>query len=334
MKCLKCLKAIEVRSFYGLHPSCFIEWFHLDGGVSFHHLELKPALSSSEPGGLKSSSSRDSRIIPSTDSFYHGKYKKYSARLGDTQYILKVQEEKYPDLPATEYLCNQIASILGLKVPEYYLIRYGDPPEGDVLSPAKPASPAPPGVMTFVTKNFMQNHKGGTLHHIYKFLPPGPKNYHCQNIINCLSRETQNPKDVQTFVKICLFDSFIGNSDRHGRNLGIIETRGSKKLAPLYDNPSLLGTEPEQWIEVDFKISGCIYTTCSKEPQLKDYVQEFKQQDLGQTCLKFLKKLQSRFPLMKEVIKNAFISEKRKQAFTVFLTKQLKSVLSFTQGGG
>ena len=304
--------------------------------MGFHHLEPKPVFGSSGRGGEmpKFPSSGDHHIIPSTDSFYHGKYKKYSARLGNTQYILKVQEEKYPDLPATEYLCNQIASLLGLKVPEYYLIRYGDPPENQTTTPGKPGPHPPRGVITFVTKNFMQNYKGGTLHHIYKFLPRGSKNYHCQNIIKCLLQETKNSKEVQKFVEACLFDSFIGNGDRHGRNLGFIETGSTKKLAPLYDNPSFIGTESEKWIEADFTIRGCIHTSHSKEPQLKDYVKEFTQHGFEETCLKFLKKLQKHFPLMKDAIKNAFISKKRKQAFTRFLTKQLKSFLYCTGGGG
>jgi hypothetical protein len=34
---------------------------------------------------------------------------------------MKVQQQDYPELPAVEFLCNQIAASLGLSIPEYHL---------------------------------------------------------------------------------------------------------------------------------------------------------------------------------------------------------------------
>ncbi len=322
MRCLKCQKLLNSPCLYGLHRACFLNWFSLkeDGrSVSFTDLDLK-----------KSASYSDSHpsITKSKDSFYHGKYRKYSARLGSTQYIIKLQESKYPDLPATEYICNQIASLLGIKVPEYYLIRYTEEiPDQPKTSKTNILSDqnkeATSSYMAFVTKNFMQN-KTGTLNHIYKYLPKGDKNYNCFNIIQVIKQQTACLSDIESFIKICLFDTFIGNGDRHGRNLGIVDTTGTKRLAPMYDNPSFIGTEV--LLGADFNPSGCIWTSHSKEPILKDYIKEFKKLGFQKVCFLFVNKVIVRFQHIINKVNDSEISEKRKQAFIKFLTKQLNSV--------
>ena len=108
MKCLNCYETIESRGFYGLHKDCFLKDFKLTDSLKFSNLDPK------KPDSFQKIK----------DSFYHGRYRKYSARLGATRYILKVQEKKCPDLPAAEYVCNKIASLLALSVPEYHLIKY------------------------------------------------------------------------------------------------------------------------------------------------------------------------------------------------------------------
>ncbi len=297
MKCLKCKKPIKNHNSYGLHTDCFVKWFKLSDLAEFSNLDRQKTLGASTESG---------RITKTTDSFYHGRYLKYSAQLNNTQYILKVMEHKYPDLPATEYLCNKIASILSLAVPEYYLIRFKDENS--------------PSQITFVTKNFMQG-KTGALHHIYKYLPKGDKHYNCETIIKVIQQQTGKLNNVERFVEICLFDSLIGNGDRHGRNLGIIDTGKNKTLAPMYDNPSFIGTE--ELLGAQFNISGAVWTLASKKPKTIDYIKEFKRLNLETPCLKFTKKIIHQFPVLIEEIKTSEIAEKRKQAFIKYLNSKL-----------
>ena len=347
-KCFKCQKPIQRKPVYGLHATCFQKWFNISKFTSFSNLDPK------KPASINISSHNLNRT---KNSFYHGRYRKYSAKLGDQQYILKVEELGFPDLPAMEYLCNQIATHLGLKVPEYYLIQFNDTSYLFDRSTNHKHRQKPQRLMAFVTKNFMQNYIG-SLHHIYKFLPKGNKDYNCQNIIKVIIAETKQPAEVEKFLKICLFDSFIGNNDRHGRNLGIIDKGKKKILAPMYDNPSLLAVEKKEMLDFQFNISGCIWTTSSKEPKLKDYVQEFK--NLGKvrfdrylvqdrdialkkhkakkeksakinikykaTCFKFMKKIITKFPEIIKEVKCAEISENRKKAFIRFLSDRLKDL--------
>ena len=321
MKCLHCHKTvetIEAQNSYGLHKDCFLKDFKLTDPLKFSNLDpKKPDSFSGYP-----------HIKKIKDSFYHGRYRKYSASLGATKYILKIQEKNFPDLPATEYLCNEIASLLGLRVPEYHLIKYkmeDDPKnssQGQIKNEKRHKNT---GSMTFVVRNFMQNYKGGTLHHIYKFLPKGEKNYNCKNIINVLFQHTK-PADVARFIEVTLFDSLIGNNDRHGRNLGIIESAGKKRLAPIYDNPSYFGIESNDLIGADFNISGCIRTSLSKEPMLLDYMEEFQSLGFEKICLKFLKKTVRKFQKIIEIVESSGISKKRRRAFIKFLNKQLKII--------
>ena len=300
MKCLKCKKNIKKTSFYGLHASCFIDGFKLTQPSDFSDLDPKKTISYTD----------NSSLTKAKDSFYHGQYRKYSAKLNSIQYILKVQEPQFPDLPLIEYVCNKIAVLLSLKVPEFYLIMYR-------------AEANQKGLLTFVTRNFTQDYVGA-LQHIYKYLPKGDKHYNCENIMKVIKEQTGRLNDMETFIRICLFDAFIGNNDRHGRNLGIIDTGRNKKLAPMYDNPSHFGIEDERLLQADFNISCVIRTSLTKNPKFLDYIQEFKRLKFDKVCFQFIQKIVKKYPLILEEIKSSDISQNRKKAFITFLSARLK----------
>ena len=294
-KCMKCKKFLTRPIYYGLHKSCFLEWFGLSEVQEFQDLDPKKSGTSSDHLQIKKKK----------DTFYHGRYLKYSACLNDIDYILKVQEEKYLDLPCMEYLCNRIASLLSLEVPKYYLIIFNKK-------------------RTFVTYNFMQDYPKSTLNHIYKFLPDGEDNHKCSDLIKVIKNQTGRLSDVVKFVKICLFDAVIGNNDRHGRNLGIIETQSNKRLAPMYDNPSYFGVEEGYMLEANLNPSCSIWTTSSKEPKFLDYIREFEEMGFQKVCMEFKKKFLNQFQYIKQEINTTFISKRRKKAFLKFLLKKVE----------
>ncbi len=104
---------------------------------------------------VRSQSQSPNQIKPINSSFFHGKFRKYSASLGDVNYILKVKQKEYPELSSTEFVSNQILQALGINVPCYYLVRL---PENELC---------------FVTKNFMSDFKSSSLVHIYHFFESG-----------------------------------------------------------------------------------------------------------------------------------------------------------------
>lgn len=74
--------------------------------------------------------------------------------------------------------------------------------------------------------------------------------YHFFNIIKVLS-EFQLDRD---FIKIPIFDAFIGNQDRHCDNWGIIYSKNRYKMAPIYDSGASLGFQlKEERINLMFK---------------------------------------------------------------------------------
>lgn len=293
-KCLKCKNSLDQsEAVYGLHRDCFVEEFSHTNITEFR--DLDPKKSSSTP-------TSNPEIKKQKNTFFHGIYLKYSARLGETEYILKVQEPRFPELPQVEYLCNQIAELLKIDVPPYYLINFN-------------------GRITFVTRNFMQDYTG-TLHHIYKFLPAGEENHSCEEIIKTILIQTERLADVAKFIEICLFDTLIGNNDRHGRNLGIIETASIKKLAPMYDNPSCLGIEDDFFLVSDINPSGSIWTKTSKEPKPIDYIKEFQRLGYETIVAQFCSKIVLQLPNIISTINNTELIPGRKNALTKLLQKR------------
>lgn len=296
MICYYCSKEIKEPDLCGLHEKCFQTWFKLEKAEQFYDLDPKTA----------EKSAAASPEFKKKDTFFHGQYLKYSAKLGTTDYILKIQEKEYPDLPASEYLCNQIAKVLNIKVPEFFLIEFLEK-------------------KTFVTRNFMQDHVGA-LHHIYKFLPPGEENHNFQKISEIILQQTQRLADVATFAEICLFDALIGNNDRHGRNIGIIETTKGKMLAPMYDNPSYLAIVEAGLLGANFNVSCSVWTEASKEPKIKDYIVELNNQGHSRVVENFKSKVLSKNSEITSLISNSFIEQGRKKAFLKFIEKRIEEL--------
>lgn len=289
MKCFKCKNIIKSDAIYGLHQDCFTAWFGLPASTKFRNIDPKHTSAGSRSHPIASSK------IKKKDTFFHGRYLKYSASLGNVSYILKIQEDKYPELPAIEYLCNEIATLLDIDVPAFFLIDYE-------------------GRITFLTRNFMQDYTG-TLHHIYKYLPDGEEKHNCEEIIKVILNETGRFSEVAKFIRICLFDALIGNNDRHGRNIGIIETATSKTLAPMYDNPCFLGIEEECMLEAEFNPSGSIWTKETREPKLMHYINEFDRLGYQEIVDQFCKQTISKADKIILAIKDSLLTEKRKLAF-------------------
>lgn len=247
-RCLKCLKSVSPsEAHYGLHPSCFLNSFRLKELLNFTGIARKSAGEDS----LGRSSG-----IQEHSSFFHGKFKKYSAELGKYSYILKVQETDAPELPEVEYVSNQIAETLGIPVARFYLIEFFSQ-------------------RTFVTKNFISHQMNMNLTHIYHYKKPNIP-LDLEGLVQIIAQETKQFRDIQILLHVCLFDSLIGNHDRHGRNLGLLITPIGSELAPIYDNPSALGLESGAWLQADFSPKGRIPTQNSTEPSARDYVMELK----------------------------------------------------------
>jgi hypothetical protein len=274
---------------YGLHNRCFKEWFGLREDCKF--LDLIARSQSQAP-------QENQRL---NISFFNGAYRKYSTRLGNMSYILKVQQKEYPELPATEFLCNQIFESLKIPIPDYYLVRF------------------PEDQFCFVTKNFMSELTGSNLVHLYHLIE-SKMEYDCQNLVTIIGKQTGKRAEQERFVYLTLADSLTGNHDRHGRNLGFIQSAKEMVLAPFYDNPSALALEEHSILGADFQPRGAIFTKNSDKPTIKDYVREWNRLGYGDVIDCFRKQLS--LEKIKILIKKSYISEKRQKALLRLITNR------------
>ncbi|OFZ82896.1 MAG: hypothetical protein A2583_16590 [Bdellovibrionales bacterium RIFOXYD1_FULL_53_11] len=275
-----------------MHRACFLAWFGLSEVQEFRGLARKNP--SREPVEKAQEQDRDS------SSFFHGKFRKYSAELGGSSYILKVKEAVAPELPDVEYISNRMAGALGIPVAKFYLI--------DFL-----------GERAFVTKNFVENKKNEDLKHIYHYQPDKiPRD--CETLLDIIADETNRFTDVETFIRVCLFDSLIGNHDRHGRNLGLLVTAKGSALSPIYDNPSALGLESGKFLMADFNPTGRIPTKDSQHPTPRDYAAEFYRLGYWDQVQAFSKKIN--MAKLDAIINEGFCSDQMKTAFRNLVHKR------------
>jgi hypothetical protein len=286
---------------HGLHAECFNEWFKLDDSsqLDFESLALRTG----------ESSYSDHNMI--NTSFFAGAFKKYSARLNSKLYLLKVVMQEYPDLPKIEYICNLIAEHLGLNIPKFYLIRLEN------------------NVDCFVSYNFMQDHVKANLVHIFHFLDntlsESREYYNCINLLNIVKHKTSSYDDIVQFIEVCLFDALIGNHDRHGRNLGLIQNSKRFILSPFYDNPSYLAIEDEFLLGAMHEPYGKIATSGNLNPVIKDYIQEFKNLGYEAEVLAFVKKIN--LDLITQIVQKPFLNIKRQEALIRLISRRYREAL-------
>lgn len=292
MTCYKCLEPLLDNHIHGLHQECFNEWFNIKNGDEEFILTRKTAGNSNDPFAHLNSS------------FFHGKFKKYSARLGSSGYIIKVLQEPFIDLPAMEYLCNQIAVVLKLSVPEFYLIKL----EGKFDA--------------FISKNFMEKYFDANLLHLYRFMNERP--FDVANIIHTIIEQTASHLEIERFIQVCLFDALIGNHDRHGRNLAFIQTVKGKFLSPFYDNPSCLGIEEEWLLKAILEPCGKIHTAKSTEPKMREYAVEFCQLGYFVFVQEFLNSID--MLKIRSIVSKSFISSNRKYALLSLVERRMQEL--------
>lgn len=287
--CYNCLKSLSKNNHYGLHSHCFYDWFEVDCSLKFLALTPKSIHSVLETNAVSS---------PYISSFFHGKFKKYAAELAGKKYILKVSQDEFPNLPLVEYVSNQIASLLKMRVPDYYLIRFQNRD-------------------CFVSRNFMDGTYWKKLTHLYHYLKKGDK-FDVETIKVIIFDTTKNPKDVEMFYQALLFDSLIGNHDRHGRNLGFLTRGKTCRMAPIYDNPSYVGVE--SLLGADLNPIGKIATKESLEPSIKDYVVELKRLKAIDTLNKFKKRCSIK--KIEEIIESSLMKKSVKKAMMKLIKKR------------
>ncbi len=296
MMCLRCKQDINGEApLYGLHSKCFVTWFKVAPTTEFLSLTQKST----------GRSQRSANYTPNNTSFYHGKFKKYSADLGADNYILKMRmEEEGPELPEVEYLCNQIGALIGIPVAEHFYINFFSD-------------------NVFVTKVFIKKGSAtANLDPIHKYRPDDK--HDCETLSKTIGETTKRPYDVEVFYNTLLYDALVGNNDRHGGNLAFIVTPSKVVLSPIYDNVSYLALVSGPLLQADFSPTGRIETSRTKEPSMSDYVEELKR--LGQHDLIFTFASRVKMAKIEAMIDGSYCSGHMKVALKKLITKRYKEL--------
>jgi hypothetical protein len=290
-RCYRCSFACRGKdAWYGLHSSCFTKWFNLTAPEQFQDIISRYQPEEYLIGGTKNGT------------FFHGMFRKYASVLGGVKYILKIGEQEYPELPAMEYLCNQLYKALGIDVPPFYLLLL----EGQQSC--------------FVTENFMGRLYESSLVHLYHFLAQETP-YTCEHIVQIIGEKTGSVAAQESFVLVTLVDCLVGNNDRHGRNLAFIKSTQGYRLAPFYDNVSCLGIELASLLEADHQPKGAIGTLSSDTPTMKDYVKEWYRLGFGYV-IERLRAMIARVNIH-ALIKNGHVTPKRKKALLRIINQRV-----------
>jgi serine/threonine-protein kinase HipA len=300
MLCLVCQQEIKETPMHGMHAACFCAEFKVEPQTDFSDIFEAPS--------VQEKTTEQPVFKRFNSSFFHGRYRKYSGTLGKNNYIMKVEQPEFPELPAVEYISNQIAKVWGLPLPEFHFIKYNN------------------NSFAFLSRNLMDTNAPATLDHIYKFLKEDSV-FDCKTLAQIVQVETGRLGDVHRFVEICLFDSIIGNHDRHGRNLAFITKSGGRTLSAFYDNPSYLGIADPLLLDADIQPRGTIQAGACTEPVVKDYVQEFEKLGLSSATDRFKQRILSKVPAAIELIENTkILSPRRKVAFVKLIEKRIQDL--------
>ncbi len=226
------------------------------------------------------------------------------------EYILKPQQDIYPQLPENEDLTMRLAKSCGIEVPLHGMVYAKD------------------GTLTYFIKRFDRLTKGRKLA-VEDFAQLAGKkretkyDYSIEKLIKIIDEVCTFPVlEKSKFFRRFLFNYLTGNEDMHLKNYAVITRNNKVELSPAYDflNTSIvLGGDIEE-------------SALSLKGKKKQFSKEILVDYLGNKRLqltdKVIKKvLQKIFDVSKEwenSISNSFLNDELKEAYLALLHQRKK----------
>ena len=225
-------------------------------------------------------------------------------------YIIKPQNDLFPQLPENEDVTMRMAKVFGLEVPFHGML-YGK--DGSLSYFIKRFDRYGKG-SKYATEDFAQL-TGNTRDTKYRFT--------MEKLIPVLDEYCSFPAIEKTdFFKRILFCYVTGNEDMHLKNFSLITKNNKTSLAPIYDflNSTIAIKNPAAEIALTLK---------GKKSNLKavDFVDFFGKERLQlneKTIASILEQMKKATPKWKELLEISFLSDNMKQKYLELLETRLQ----------
>ncbi|UQD57099.1 HipA domain-containing protein [Flavobacterium sp. K5-23] len=225
-------------------------------------------------------------------------------------YIIKPQNDLFPQLPENEDVTMRMAKVFGLEVPFHGML-YGK--DGSLSYFIKRFDRYGKG-SKFATEDFAQL-TGNTRDTKYRFT--------MEKLIPVLDEYCSFPAiEKADFFKRILFCFVTGNEDMHLKNFSLITKNGKTTLTPIYDflNSTISIKNPEEEIALTLK---------GKKSNLKaaDFVDYYAKERLQlneKTIANILQQIKKATPKWKELLEISFLSDDMKGKYFDLLEARLE----------
>lgn len=224
-------------------------------------------------------------------------------------YIVKPQNDLFPQLPENEDVTMRMAKVFGLEVPFHGMI-YGK--DGSLSYFIKRFDRYGKG-SKYATEDFAQL-TGNTRDTKYRFT--------MEKLIPVLDKYCSFPAiEKADFFKRILFCYLTGNEDMHLKNFSLITKNGKTTLAPIYDflNSTIAIKNPEEEIALTLK---------GKKSNLRaaDFIEYYGKERLElneKTIASILEQMKKATPEWKELLEISFLTDDMKEKYLELLESRV-----------
>ncbi|MEZ7498659.1 HipA domain-containing protein [Flavobacterium sp. Arc3] len=224
-------------------------------------------------------------------------------------YIIKPQNDLFPQLPENEDVTMRMAKVFGLEVPFHGML-YGK--DGSLSYFIKRFDRYGKG-SKFATEDFAQL-TGNTRDTKYRFT--------MEKLIPVLDEYCSFPAiEKADFFKRILFCYVTGNEDMHLKNFSLITKNGKITLTPVYDflNSTISIKNPEE--EIALTLRG--KKSNLKAADFVDYYAKERLQLNEKTIAAILLQMKKATPKWKELLEISFLTDEMKEKYLELLESRV-----------
>jgi serine/threonine-protein kinase HipA len=225
-------------------------------------------------------------------------------------FIIKPQNDLFPQLPENEDVTMRMAKVFGLEVPFHGMLHAKD------------------GSLTYFIKRFDRYGKGKKrATEDFAQLTGNSRDtkysFTMEKLIPVIETYCSFPAiEKADFFKRVLFCYITGNEDMHLKNFSLITKNGKTTLTPVYDflNSTISLKSPEEEIALTLKGKKSNF----KPSDFIDYYAKERLQLNDKTIDAILQQMKHAFPKWIELLKISFLSEDMQQKYFILLKNRMK----------